>query len=201
MKELIKITEQNGKRAVSARELHQFLEVETRFNDWISRMLQYGFSKNIDYQAVSVLLKNEYNSKGGRPETDYALTIDTAKEIAMIQRTPKGKQARQYFIEMEKQALSKMINTNYLQRVDKNAVSAKRLEVVNEIRNYLRWGDMSKVAKELKIDDRFVKIVATGQGFNTEHADNVLKALYERALANKKMTLFTYQEMIDTLKS
>ncbi|AQX00420.1 phage antirepressor KilAC domain-containing protein [Elizabethkingia anophelis] len=97
--ELIKITEQNGQGAVSARELHLFLEIETRFNDWIKRMFEYGFSENADYQ---VLLKNEYNPNGGRPETDYALSIDCAKEISMIQRSEKGKQARQYFIECEK---------------------------------------------------------------------------------------------------
>ena len=50
--ELIKITEQNGEQAVSARELHSFLEVGTRFNDWIQRMLDYGFTENTDYQRV-----------------------------------------------------------------------------------------------------------------------------------------------------
>lgn len=97
--ELIKITEQNGEQAVSARELHSFLEVGTRFNDWIQRMLDYGFTENTDYQ---VLLKNEYNPIGGRPETDFALSLDCAKEISMIQRTEKGKIARQYFISCEK---------------------------------------------------------------------------------------------------
>jgi putative antirepressor len=100
MNELIKITtNESGSQVVSARELHKFLEVETRFNDWISRMMNYGFVENVDYQ---VLLKNEYNLSGGRPSTDYALTLDTAKEISMIQRSEKGKQARQYFIECEK---------------------------------------------------------------------------------------------------
>lgn len=100
MNELIKITtNESGNQVVSARELHKFLEVETRFNDWISRMMNYGFVENVDYQ---VLLKNEYNLSGGRPSTDYALTLDTAKEISMIQRSEKGKLARQYFIECEK---------------------------------------------------------------------------------------------------
>lgn len=97
--ELIKITEKNGKQAVSARELHSFLEVGTRFNDWIHRMFEYGFSENVDFQ---VLLKNEYNQNGGRPETDFALSLDCAKEISMIQRSAKGKIARQYFIDCEK---------------------------------------------------------------------------------------------------
>lgn len=108
MNELIKITtNESGNQVVSARELHKFLEVETRFNDWISRMMNYGFVENVDYQ---VLLKNEYNLSGGRPSTDYALTLDTAKEISMIQRSEKGKQARQYFIECEKRLKEVMSN-------------------------------------------------------------------------------------------
>ena len=100
MTELIKITtNEEGAQVVSARELHEFLGIDTRFNDWISRMIGYGFVENVDYQ---VLLKNEYNLSGGRPSTDYALTLDTAKEISMIQRSDKGKQARQYFIACEK---------------------------------------------------------------------------------------------------
>ena len=108
MTELIKITtNESGNQVVSARELHKFLEVETRFNDWISRMMNYGFVENVDYQ---VLLKNEYNLSGGRPSTDYALTLDTAKEISMIQRSDKGKQARQYFIECEKKLKEVVLN-------------------------------------------------------------------------------------------
>ena len=100
MNELIKIQQHNGDSAVSARELHLFLEVDTRFKDWISRMFEYGFDSGKDYEEV--LLKNENNSKGGRPSVDYALTLDCAKEIAMLQRTAKGKLARQYFIDVEK---------------------------------------------------------------------------------------------------
>lgn len=104
--ELIKITEQNGKRAVSARELHTFLEVETRFDIWCNRMFDYGFAKNIDYQH---LYKNVQLPNGATRQVldDYALTLDCAKEIAMLQRSEKGKMARQYFIECEKQLRAK----------------------------------------------------------------------------------------------
>ncbi|MSN85651.1 antA/AntB antirepressor family protein [Riemerella anatipestifer] len=99
MNELIKITEQNGKQAVSARELHTFLEIKDKFTDWIKRMFEYGFIENIDYQILS-----DFSEKigRGRPSVDYALTLDCAKEISMLQRSEKGKQARQYFIECEK---------------------------------------------------------------------------------------------------
>lgn len=98
MQELIKITKnEEGQHLVSARELHDFLEVKTRFNDWIVRMCEYGFQENIDYSILS-----SGNPNGGLPIKDYAITIYMAKEISMIQRTYKGKQARQYFISCEK---------------------------------------------------------------------------------------------------
>lgn len=87
-------------RAVSARELHDFLEIETPFHIWIERMLEYGFENWLDY----VLNKNvqNLNPLGGRPSKDYFLSIETAKEISMLQRTEKGKEARKYFIECER---------------------------------------------------------------------------------------------------
>lgn len=97
MNELIKITEYDGKKAVSARELYEFLEVDTKFTTWCQRMIEYGFTEKIDF--IPILGK----STGGRPSVDYALTLDTAKHWSMIQRNEKGMQARQYFIEVEKQ--------------------------------------------------------------------------------------------------
>lgn len=99
MSELLKVNYNSDRITLSARELYEFLEIETRFNDWFKRMTEYGFTENIDYR---VLLKNEYNLQGGRPKTDYEITLDMAKEIAMLQRSEKGKQCRQYFIELEK---------------------------------------------------------------------------------------------------
>lgn len=99
MNEIIKITEVDGRQVVSARELYAFLDIQTPFTMWAERMFEYGFSENIDY--VSLSQKSE-KPQGGRPQLDYALTIDCAKEISMIQRNEKGKQARQYFIEVEK---------------------------------------------------------------------------------------------------
>jgi len=102
--QLIKITEQNGNQAVSARELHYFLEVNSNFTTWAKRMFEYGFEEDKDY---SLLSKNGKQTRGGHNEIDYALTLDTAKEISMLQRTDKGKQARQYFIAVEKKVISK----------------------------------------------------------------------------------------------
>lgn len=96
--ELIPIMNRDGERAVSGRSLHEFLEVTTRYNDWMPRMLEYGFAEGQDFYSILS------ESTGGRPSTDHALSMDMAKELSMIQRTERGKQARQYFIAVEKRA-------------------------------------------------------------------------------------------------
>ena len=96
MNELIRIDNDNK---VSGRELHNFLEVGRDFTNWMKQMIGYGFNEHADYEVYA---KNGENPSGGRPSVDYRMTIDMAKEICMIQRTEKGKQARQYFIECEK---------------------------------------------------------------------------------------------------
>ena len=97
MNELITITTNEvGEPTVLGRELHDFLKVATPYDKWFPRMAEYGFSEGKDF---STFLSE---STGGRPSTDHLLTIDMAKELAMIQRTDRGKQARQYFIQVEK---------------------------------------------------------------------------------------------------
>ena len=96
MNELIKITYHNDQPAVSARELHEFLEVGTHFKDWFPRMCEYGFKEGEDF--CSFLSE----STGGRPAQDAVLSIDMAKEICMLQRNEKGKLARQYFLALER---------------------------------------------------------------------------------------------------
>lgn len=94
--------DEQGNVVVSGRDLHDFLDVKTKYADWFKRMKAYGFDKNVDF---TVFLKNENDATafgGVRKITDHALTLDMAKEISMIQRTERGKQARQYFLEIEK---------------------------------------------------------------------------------------------------
>jgi len=100
MQELIPVIEkESGEIAVSGRVLHEFLEIKTKYEDWILRMFEYGFDENVDYHV----LKNESMVNNRTyTKTDHVLTIDTAKEIAMLQRNEKGKRARKYFIEIEK---------------------------------------------------------------------------------------------------
>ena len=96
MNELIKVDYTTDRPTESARELHEFLEVKTAYKDWFPRMCEYGFTEGQDF--CSFLSE----STGGRPAQDAQLTIDMAKEICMFQRNEKGKQARQYFIQLEK---------------------------------------------------------------------------------------------------
>ena len=100
--ELIKIIEREGRQLVSGRELHEFLEIKTRYNDWFKRMVEYGFDEGSDFLLVTQ--KRETNNFKNPVTTviDHAISIDMAKEISMIQRTEKGKIARQYFINCEK---------------------------------------------------------------------------------------------------
>lgn len=100
--QLIPIIEYDGETAVNLRDLHKFLEVSRDFSNWAKQMFEYGFTDGQDY--VEVFAKNGENPLGGRPQRNYAVTLDMAKEVSMIQRTDKGKQARQYFIAVEKQA-------------------------------------------------------------------------------------------------
>lgn len=104
MDQIIQINDYNGKSVVSARDLYSFLSSEktSRFNDWIKRMLEYGFEDGKDYSLVKIGERSAHN------KIDYALTLDTAKEISMLQRSEKGKQARQYFIECEKHLANKV---------------------------------------------------------------------------------------------
>lgn len=110
MNELIKINSLasfGDVPTVSGRELHEALEVKEKYVDWFKRMCEYGFVEGEDYYSFlsnsSFSENSEKPKKGGRPRTDHALTIDTAKEICMLQRTEIGRTIRRYFIETEKQ--------------------------------------------------------------------------------------------------
>ena len=101
MNQLISITtNENDEQLVSGRELHKFLGVKTRYSIWFDRMSEYGFTEDIDYTAV---VQKRTTAQGNQTEyIDHAMKLDMAKEVSMIQRNEKGKQARQYFLEVEK---------------------------------------------------------------------------------------------------
>ena len=133
MSDLIPIQDQgDGVQAVMGRDLHKFLEVETPYHIWFPRMVEYGFSAGQDYTN-----KNVQNPSGGRPRTDHIITLDMAKEISMIQRTDKGKQARQYFIECERRARSPKIDASQITRMEliQIAMNAEQERLALEAKN------------------------------------------------------------------
>ena len=101
MNELINVTlNDNHEPVVSGRQLHETLGVKTRYNDWFNRMIEFGFTENEDYLAIT---QKRVTAQGNAThQTDHIIKLDMAKEIAMIQRTEKGKEVRQYFIQIEK---------------------------------------------------------------------------------------------------
>lgn len=91
----IRVRERDGNPMISGRELHEWLGVGTAYKDWFPRMCEYGFAEGMDFCSKMS------ESTGGRPAADHELTIAMGKEISMIQRTERGKQARQYFLKIE----------------------------------------------------------------------------------------------------
>ena len=144
---LIKIkTNENGEQLVSGRELHEFLEVNEKYTQWFKRMVEYGFAENVDFIGLS----EKSEKLGGRPRMNHAMTLDMAKEISMIQRTEKGKQARLYFIDVENQykAIQKRLPNT------REAIQQLLLQGVEEVNQ--RVDDMeerlSNVEENAKLD-------------------------------------------------
>lgn len=97
MNELIPINYSGEQPTVSARDLHTGLEISERFQSWFNRQLQYGFAENTDYVGCK-----EFNTLAKQELQNYQISVDMAKQICMIQRSEKGRQYRQYFIDLEK---------------------------------------------------------------------------------------------------
>lgn len=105
MNELIPIQNHNGIQAVMGRDLHAFLEVKEPYTDWLPRMVAYGFVAGQDFVQKNLIGQDRLGRR--RETTNHIVKLDMAKEISMIQRTERGKQARQYFLECERKAQQK----------------------------------------------------------------------------------------------
>lgn len=131
MDKLIKITtDEQGSQVVSARELHGFLEVKAEFTTWFKRMIEYGFEVNQDFTSFDKIVKRE---KGATTLKEFAITLDMAKELSMIQRSDKGRLARKYFIDCEKK-LKEVLPASYLisdpiKRAEAWIIEQKELQV------------------------------------------------------------------------
>lgn len=144
MDELVKVNFDT--QTVSARELHEQLHIGTRFNDWFPRMAEYGFLEGTDFYS-----KMSKTDNGGRPSTDYEISVDMAKQICMIQRTPEGKAVRQYLIDLEK-----AWNTP-------EQVFARALKMADEKINSLKENNTRLIAENqrMKPKEIFADAVAT----------------------------------------
>ena len=115
--------DRHGNQAVSARVLHSFLKVKRDFTTWCKQMFEYGFEEGLDYYTVHVTKNGDVDNQALKfsaakrssmgISTDYVLTLDCGKEIAMLQRTLRGRQARRYFIECEKKLKEIVFASNH----------------------------------------------------------------------------------------
>lgn len=170
MNELIKIIYDNDRPTVSARELHEFLEVSTEYRHWFPRMCEYGFIEGQDFRSFLT------ESIGGRPAQDAQLTIDMAKEICMLQRNEKGKQARQYFIQLEKDWNSpekvmaralriadekiKLLSAQNSELTVQNAIMQPKAEYFDELVDRNLNTGIRETAKELGVKEKdFVRFL------------------------------------------
>lgn len=123
MRALLKIeVNQNQEQVISGRLLHQFLEIGTEYTKWFERMCEYGFTENIDFNSVKIdEVRKEGNRTVKRQLNNHILKLNMAKELCMLARNERGKEARQYFIKCEESWNSpEMIMSRALTIANKN---------------------------------------------------------------------------------
>ena len=167
MNELNQVNYDNDRPTVLARDLHEFLEVQTPYHKWFPRMCEYGFSENIDYMMMDKNVLRSDGTKMPQIQHDAQLTIEMAKEICMLQRNERGKQARQYFIQLEKDWNSpelvmaralKMANSrigsleertiHLEQKIEQDKPKVLFADAVSTSQNTILIGDLAKVLRQ-----------------------------------------------------
>jgi phage anti-repressor protein len=207
MQELIKINQTiigtETTNSVNSRELHQTLEIGRDYSNWMKNQIEtLGLDENVDY--ILLALNGEQVSHGGHNAKDYIITTDTAKHIAMASRTPKGKEVRAYFIEMEKQMNEaythptneehfkdkyieqlELTNTLLLKQSEMQAHPKKQTKertIPNppkELKNQSRWTDKDReIIKEMKLKGYKAQDIANKLG-------RTLGALYTQIQRSK----------------
>lgn len=159
---LIKITEnEKGEPTVSCRELYEFLEVKTKYIDWINRRIKdYGFVENVDFIVLNELSQKKEGSRIVKREIqNHIVKLDIAKELAMIERNEKGRQIRQYFIEIEKKYNDPMYQMARSLQYANNIIEQNRVEI-----------------SKLKLENIEQKEIIIEQKPKVEFADNVLSS-------------------------
>lgn len=140
--EVIKIEENDGKQAVNARELHQKLGSKQEFANWMrNRIEKYGFVENQDYSSFDNFVKRE---KGGSVRKEYALSLDMAKELCMVENNDAGRRIRKYFIDMESEARKLMVQQ----------VAIPSYQEQDPIKRATRWIEEEKVRQALMLENK-----------------------------------------------
>ncbi|WP_294727063.1 antA/AntB antirepressor family protein [uncultured Fusobacterium sp.] len=160
--ELIKIeTNINGEKIVSAWELWKFLDISYSFSTWIKRRIEkYDFIENEDFVVVT-----STGVKLGNPQEDYILSLDMAKELAIIEKSPAGRVARRYFIQCEKK-YRKLLDEKHskeIQALQENDSSEFYLKKIEALEN--NYQEVQKFIKELYEESELLKV--TMQKFNS----------------------------------
>lgn len=201
MNELLPINYDTEEPTVSARELHEALEVKTRFNDWFQRMTEYGFEEKKDYYSKM----SKTSELGGRPATDYEITFGMAKEICMLQRTEKGKLCRQYFIDLEKAwNTPEQIMARALKMADKAIISLKdrcnlldgqvveQQKLISQMRPKADYLDRILSSKSLVATTQ----IAKDYGYSATAFNKILRELGVQFKVNKQWVLYAkYQNL------
>ncbi len=163
MNEIIKVNYDSEQPTVSARELHEKLEIGTKFTTWFERMCEYGFASGKEFFPKL----GETSESGGRPALDYDLTIRCAKEICMIQRTEIGRTIRNYFLDLEdawntpeqvmaralkmaNQTIDKLKNSNTALLEDVSRMKPKEVfaDAVTTSKASILVGELAKILKQ-----------------------------------------------------
>ena len=163
MNELLRIEiNEDNEPIMSARDLHEFLEIDTPYHKWMPRMIEYGFTENADFVVTDIFVHNPYG--GRQQQINHIIKLDMAKEIAMIQRSDKGKVARQYFLQIEKEWNSpEKVMARALKMAEKtiNSLSAQIqqdkpkvlfADAVSTAHTSVLIGDLAKLIRQNGID-------------------------------------------------
>lgn len=210
MEELIPIKLVNNRHLVSARDLHKGLGLTTRFSKWVSQDFK-GLKKNTDFMSVTTV--TDMPNGGTKPIQDYLLTIDSAKKIAMMAKTDKGNQVRDYFIEVERKYKEQIS----LKQPDSYMIKdpIKRAERwIQEKKDYLKQKQLAdKEAKQLK--DQENDVIFSKTMLATNHACKIRELaadltkmgfiigqnqLYELLRKEKYISKFSTMPMGDKVK-
>ena len=205
MNELIPIQNQaDGAQAVTGRNLYEFLEVKSNYTEWFDRMIGYGFIEGQDF------IRNSESNGRGRPVVNHIMSLDMAKEVAMIQRTTKGKQARQYFIEVEKRyqagemnqldeakLVQRALQVTYRQVQELTAANEEMAPKAGYFDEFVADEDLIQfrsLANQLNIGERELRELLiskkwiyklTGNRWSNKH-DKIITVYQYRAYADKK---------------